>query len=335
MLFAATSDSQLSKTEISSIKLNSETIPVYQLRYNGNNALMFATYQDKMLVFSSTYILFKDDQQDTEATAIASDLLSGKKRWQASFGLEERAAEKTPVRQRIVVSARLLGFGYQRLMPSFAGVHFEMSNDGWHSFLALNDESASVDASFDFTPVWNLSLIHISPEDFANISSIFFVSYLIFQIPSSIGLQKLGARKWISAIIVGWRTVTTLIFFAKDTQHILLARVFLGIFEAGFFPGMVYYLACWFPAGERGKVNSFFMLSIAVASVLAAPMSGWIIEHMNTGNYEGWRWLFAIEGIPTVLLGALTFYLLPDRPEKARWLTPVSYTHLLPPIKRW
>ena len=143
------------RQEISSIKINSETIPVYQLRYNGNNALMFATYQDKMLVFSSTDMLFKDDQQDTEATAIASDLLSGKKRWQASFGLEERAAEKTPVRQRIVASARLLGFGYQRLMPSFAGVRFEMGNDGWHSFVALNDESASVDASFDFTPVWN------------------------------------------------------------------------------------------------------------------------------------------------------------------------------------
>ncbi|MFV2735521.1 DUF2138 family protein, partial [Escherichia coli] len=133
LLFAATSDSQLSKTEISSIKINSETVPVYQLRYNGNNALMFATYQDKMLVFSSTDMLFKDDQQDTEATAIAGDLLSGKKRWQASFGLEERTAEKTPVRQRIVVSARWLGFGYQRLMPSFAGVRFEMGNDGWHS----------------------------------------------------------------------------------------------------------------------------------------------------------------------------------------------------------
>lgn len=79
LLFAATSDSQLSKTEISSIKINSETVPVYQLRYNGNNALMFATYQDKMLVFSSTDMLFKDDQQDTEATAIAGDLLSGKK----------------------------------------------------------------------------------------------------------------------------------------------------------------------------------------------------------------------------------------------------------------
>ncbi len=74
----------------------------------------------------------------------------------------------------------------------------------------------------------------ITPEDFANISSIFFISYLIFQIPSSIGLQKLGARKWISSIIIGWGAVTGLIFFAKDTQHILLARIFLGVFEAGF-----------------------------------------------------------------------------------------------------
>ncbi|WP_149451765.1 DUF2138 domain-containing protein [Escherichia albertii] len=157
LLFAATSDSQLSKTEISSITINNETIPVYQLRYNGNNSLLFTHYQDKMLVFSSTDMLFKGDQQDTEATAIASDLLSGKKRWEASFGLEDRlqsSAEKPLVRQRIVVSANLLGLGYQRLIPSFAGVRFEMSNDGWRSFLALNDESASVDASFDFTPVW-------------------------------------------------------------------------------------------------------------------------------------------------------------------------------------
>lgn len=94
LLFAATSDSQLSKTEISSIKINSETIPVYQLRYNGNNVLMFATYQDKILAFSSSDMLFKDDQQDTEATAIASDLLSGKKRWETRFGLEARTAEK-------------------------------------------------------------------------------------------------------------------------------------------------------------------------------------------------------------------------------------------------
>ncbi|MBP1524378.1 MFS transporter [Salmonella enterica subsp. enterica serovar Worthington] len=134
----------------------------------------------------------------------------------------------------------------------------------------------------------------ITPEDFANISSIFFISYLIFQIPSSIGLQKLGARKWISSIIIGWGAVTGLIFLLK-IPNIFCWLAFFGVFEAGFFPGMVYYLACWFPARERGKVNSFFMLSIAVASVLAAPMSGWIIEHLNIPDYEGWRWLLLLK----------------------------------------
>lgn len=117
LLFAATSDSQLSKTEISSIKINSETVPVYQLRYNGNNALMFATYQDKMLVFSSTDMLFKDDQQDTEATAIAGDLLSGK-----NAGKQALARKSVLLKKRQYASASwsapLLGFGYQRLMPS-------------------------------------------------------------------------------------------------------------------------------------------------------------------------------------------------------------------------
>lgn len=155
LLFAATSDSQLSKTEISSITLNGETIPVYQLTYNGAHSLLFATYQDNMLVFSSTDMLFNGDQQDTDATAIASDMLSGKKRWQANFGLADRSGEKPLIRQRIVVSANLLGQGYQRLFPSFAGVRFEMAQDGWHSLLALKDESASVDASFDFAPVWS------------------------------------------------------------------------------------------------------------------------------------------------------------------------------------
>ncbi len=132
LLFAATSDSQLSKTEISSIKLNSETIPVYQLRYNGNNALMFATYQDKMLVFSSTDMLFKDDQQDTEATAIASDLLSGKNAGKPALAwksvLPKNASTPAHRGQRQVA-----GVWLPAINAFFAGVRFEMSNDGWHS----------------------------------------------------------------------------------------------------------------------------------------------------------------------------------------------------------
>ena len=118
LLFAATSDSQLSKTEISSIKINSETVPAYQLRYNNNNALMFATYQDKMLVFSSTDMLFKDDQQDTEATAIAGDLLSGKTLASKLWFPRRAYCRKNASTPAVVVSARWLGCGYQRLMPS-------------------------------------------------------------------------------------------------------------------------------------------------------------------------------------------------------------------------
>lgn len=157
VLFAATSDKQLSKTEISGIKINNDTVPVYELRYNGNRSLLFATYHDNMLIFSSSDMLFKGEEQDATATEIARGLLSGDKHWNTQFGLEPRqqsAAGTQPVRQRIVVSANLLGFGYQRLIPSFAGVRFDMSADGWHSWLALNDKSASTDSSYDFAPVW-------------------------------------------------------------------------------------------------------------------------------------------------------------------------------------
>lgn len=158
VLFAATSDRQLSKTEISGIRINSDTVPVYALRYNGNRSLLFATYHDNMLIFSSSDMLFKGDEQDTTATNIARALLSGEQHWNTQFGLEARApaaSAKPQVRQRIVVNANLLGFGYQRLIPAFAGVRFDMDADGWHSWLALNDKSASTDTSFDFAPLWS------------------------------------------------------------------------------------------------------------------------------------------------------------------------------------
>ncbi|MFA9440175.1 MFS transporter [Uliginosibacterium sp. sgz301328] len=164
--------------------------------------------------------------------------------------------------------------------------------------------------------------LNISKTDFGTIASAFFISYLLFQIPANMMLQRLGARRWIGSIIIAWGLVTCLMFFAQNVDHVIGARFLLGVFEAGFFPGMIYYLACWFPAKERARVTSLFMLAIAVSTVIAAPMSGWIVQHVNTPNYEGWRWLFAIEGIPTVLLGVATFFVLADTPKDARWLTP-------------
>ncbi|MFT4171302.1 MAG: MFS transporter [Rhodocyclaceae bacterium] len=164
--------------------------------------------------------------------------------------------------------------------------------------------------------------LNISKTDFGNIASAFFISYLLFQIPANMLLQRFGARRWIASIIIGWGLVTCLMFFAQNVDQVIGARFLLGVFEAGFFPGMIYYLACWFPAKERARVTSLFMLAIAVSTVIAAPMSGWIVEHVNTPNYEGWRWLFAIEGVPTVLLGVATLFVLADTPQDARWLTP-------------
>ncbi|SAK70864.1 membrane protein [Caballeronia hypogeia] len=176
--------------------------------------------------------------------------------------------------------------------------------------------------------------LNITPTEFGTIASIFFASYLLFQIPANIALQRFGPRRWIGFIIVAWGVVTTLTFFAQNATHLALARLLLGVFEAGFFPGMIYYLACWFPARERAKVTSLFMLAIAFASVIAGPMSGWIVEHVHISGYDGWRWLFAIEGVPTVLLGFLTFVVLVDKPSEARWLTEQQRTWLESELRR-
>ncbi len=171
--------------------------------------------------------------------------------------------------------------------------------------------------------------LKISDVEFGTAASAFFISYLLFQIPSNIAIQRLGARKWIGFIIAAWGSITTLMFFAQNVDHVIYARFLLGIFEAGFFPGMIFYLACWFPAKERAKVTALFMLAIPISSVIAAPISGWIVEHVHTANYEGWRWLFAIEGIPTVALGILTFFVLADSPKDAKWLKPAEKEWLI------
>ncbi|SAL72329.1 membrane protein [Caballeronia peredens] len=170
--------------------------------------------------------------------------------------------------------------------------------------------------------------LSISPTQFGTIASVFFVSYLFFQIPANYALQRLGARRWISFIIVVWGAITALTFFAQNVTHIVIARFALGIFEAGFFPGMIFYLACWFPARERARVTSLFMLAIAFSSVVAGPMSGWIVEHVHIAGFNGWRWLFAIEGVPTILLGCLAFFILVDTPADAKWLTSQQRTWL-------
>lgn len=162
--------------------------------------------------------------------------------------------------------------------------------------------------------------IQMSPVDYGNVVSAFFLSYLVFQIPANMIIQKIGARRWIGSIVIGWSLCTLGMFVVTSVTQILWLRVALGVFEAGFFPGMIYYLSLWFPGSERARVTACFMLATAVASVIAGPVSGWIVEHFSLFGHAGWRWLFVIEGAPSILLGLLCFFVLSDTPDRAPWL---------------
>lgn len=160
----AAQDTQLSITDFSQLKVGSEAIPVYQWRYGANKQLFFASHGDNLLLFSDIAMLYDQQAVSLDSTQITSTLLSGANPWPESFGLKPRdgGADKgadadkntPPLAHRISVSANYLGFGYQRFVPAFAGVRFEMSQQGWQSYLALHDQQQGENARFDFNPVW-------------------------------------------------------------------------------------------------------------------------------------------------------------------------------------
>lgn len=170
--------------------------------------------------------------------------------------------------------------------------------------------------------------------DFGNVVSAFFISYLIFQIPSNMIIERIGAKRWIGTIIIGWGLSTMVMFFVTSITQVIWARFLLGIFEAGFFPGMIYYMALWFPGRERARVTAFFMLAAMASAIVAGPISGYIVGHFHVAGYEGWRWLFMIEGVPTVLLGILCFFVFADGPETAKWLPEEGRAWLTSELKR-
>ena len=150
---------------------------------------------------------------------------------------------------------------------------------------------------------------------------IFYVGYLLFEVPSNMLLRRFGARRWIARIMISWGIVSTLTAWAVSPVSYFAARILLGVAEAGFFPGIIYYLTAWFPAAARARVVACFMLAIPVASMLGNIASGLILGRMQgVAGLAGWQWLFIIEGIPSVLLGISVFFLLPDGPRDAAWL---------------
>ncbi len=153
-------------------------------------------------------------------------------------------------------------------------------------------------------------------------ASMFFVGYVLFEIPSNLIMEKVGARLWIARIMVTWGIVSICMLFVKTPSSFYLLRFLLGAAEAGFFPGMILYLTYWIPAVERARAFALFLTSTSLAGVFGGPVSGALLNLGGFYGLRGWQWLFLLEGIPAVLLGLITLLYLDDKPEHAKWLLP-------------
>jgi MFS transporter, ACS family, tartrate transporter len=153
-------------------------------------------------------------------------------------------------------------------------------------------------------------------------AGLFFLGYCLFEIPSNLLLERVGARRWIARIMIGWGIVSTATMFVSGVPSFMAARALLGIAEAGFFPGMIVYLTYWIPAADRARAGALFMTAAPVAVIVGAPLSEALLKLDGAYGLKGWQWLFLVEGLPSVILGLASLRVLTDRPENADWLQP-------------
>ena len=153
-------------------------------------------------------------------------------------------------------------------------------------------------------------------------AGIFFIGYFIFEVPSNVIMHKVGARVWIARIMISWGVLSACMMFVSSPTMFYVVRFLLGAAEAGFFPGVILYLTYWYPAERRARMTALFMTAIAISSVIGSPLSGWILTSLSGANgWNGWQWMFLIEGIPSVLVGIVVLFVLDDRIDHAKWLT--------------
>ncbi|SFB42239.1 Sugar phosphate permease [Pseudomonas sp. NFPP24] len=151
-------------------------------------------------------------------------------------------------------------------------------------------------------------------------AGLFFIGYALFEVPSNMLLQKVGARIWLTRIMFTWGIVATLMAFIQNETHFYILRFLLGVAEAGFFPGVIYYFTRWLPGVERGKAIAIFLSGSAVASLISGPLSGALLQIEGFG-FHGWQWMFAIEGLASVALGFFVWFWLDSKPHDAKWMT--------------
>ncbi|MBE3557717.1 MAG: MFS transporter [Ktedonobacteraceae bacterium] len=162
----------------------------------------------------------------------------------------------------------------------------------------------------------------MTSEAFGLGAGIFFFGYFILEIPSTLLVEKWSARKWISRILLTWGVVAVLTAFVQNEWQFYIARFLIGLAEAGFFPGIVLYLTHWFRQQEQARAVALFMTALPVSNIIGAPVSGALLQYVHWFGLAGWQWVFIIEGLPAVIFGILNVFLMVDRPEHAKWLTP-------------
>ncbi len=170
--------------------------------------------------------------------------------------------------------------------------------------------------------------IGLSPAVYGMGAGIFFWGYFIFEVPSNLIMEKVGARAWIARILFTWGLIACAMIWVKGPKSFLTLRFLLGVAEAGFFPGVILYLTYWFPARYRGRIISRFMLSIPLSLGVGAPISAWIMQMHGAFGLKGWQWVFLMEGLPAVLLPILVLTVLTDGPARAKWLNEAERTWL-------
>lgn len=197
-----------------------------------------------------------------------------------------------------------------RLIPFLGLLYFinylDRTNIGFAGPNGMNDELGLTQAMFGLA------------------SGVFFIGYLILEVPSNLALHKFGARIWIARILITWGILASVLAFVQGPSSLYIVRFLLGVAEAGFFPGIILYMTFWFPKAERAKATALFMLAIPMSSVLGAPLSALLIEHGHEllWGMSGWRFMYLIEGIPAVLLGIMCLFYMTERPRDAKWLEP-------------
>jgi MFS family permease len=175
----------------------------------------------------------------------------------------------------------------------------------------------------------------LTAAQFGFASGVFFIGYILLEVPSNLALHRFGARRWLARIMVTWGIVAVLFTFVQSYTQLSWLRFLLGVAEAGFFPGAILFLSLWVPARYRSKVLGLFYLAQPLTTVLGAPLAGWLISHDGAFfGLEGWRFMFFGVGVPAVIVGVMAWFYLADSPAQAKWLTPAERDWLTDELTR-